>query len=164
MIPAFFYTHTIDGKSYFKVGWNFDNFILWKLWFKTPLWLTKQRSSFIRKINLRCWLPCIRCVFYEARVIKNELGNYDYTKSFVLPIIRAQFSKGITHKELNSIAEILKQIVQLPPLTRHEKRSYPLLIRWFEKNWNTIRPIIPYITLLDSNFIPINHATESLYK
>jgi hypothetical protein len=43
---------------------------------------------------------------------------------------------------------------------RSEKRSFPLMIRWFEQQWSHIEAFLPLVQLLDVNLEEINFARE----
>jgi hypothetical protein len=45
-----------------------------------------------------------------------------------------RFSSGIRHRELMSLALIFGTVCDVPPLTRDNKRSFPLLMKWFDEN------------------------------
>jgi hypothetical protein len=62
---------------------------------------------------------------------------------------------------MNSIALVLCSLIENLPLpTRSEKRSFPLLIHWFELNWAQIEPFLPYVQLRDANLEEINLARQ----
>jgi hypothetical protein len=97
----------------------------------------------------------------EANIIATELSGFDYQHSPVWVSIRQQFSSGVRQKELVSIATVLCSLVEtIPLLTRSEKRSYPLLVRWFEQNWAEIEPFFALIHLHDEEMEPINFERE----
>jgi hypothetical protein len=94
-------------------------------------------------------------------IIAEELANYNYKASPIWMLVRQQFSSGVRQRELTSIACILCSLIEtLPLLTRSEKRSYPLLIRWFERYWSEIEPFLPLIQLCDANKEVINFERE----
>jgi hypothetical protein len=62
---------------------------------------------------------------------------------------------------MNSIALVLCSLIEkLTVPTRSEKRSFPLLIRWFELNWARIEPFLPLVQLRDANFEAINFTRQ----
>jgi hypothetical protein len=99
----------------------------------------------------------------EAQLIACELGTYNYETSPFWHVLRNQFSSGVRQRELSSVATVLCSLIETFPLpTRSEKRSFPLLIRWFEQNWTEIAPFLPLINLCTESFEVINFARERL--
>ena len=78
----------------------------------------------------------------------------------VWEILQKKFSTGVTFAELLSIAEVIQTVVKVPPPNRDQKRKLTCLVKWYAKNFNVIRPILDYITLLDSDCQEINGVTE----
>jgi hypothetical protein len=80
------------------------------------------------------------------------LVHYNYADSPTWVLIRQQFSSGVRQRELVSVDHVLCSLAPtLPLLTRSERRSYPLLLRWFEQNWSQIAPYFSGIHLRDSD-------------
>ncbi|OHT10195.1 hypothetical protein TRFO_20568 [Tritrichomonas foetus] len=96
----------------------------------------------------------------EASNIQKLLGNFDYNNSRAWKEIKILFSSGIRHTELISIATVLISIYNLPKVSRPHRRSFPLLVKWFDDNWEKIQPIISKISLLDKERVPINSQRE----
>jgi hypothetical protein len=77
--------------------------------------------------------------------------------------VRQQFSSGVRQRELLSVANVLCTIIETLPLpTRSEKRSYPLLLRWFEVHWALIEPWLPLFSLRDEHGKIINFERERM--
>lgn len=102
----------------------------------------------------------------EGRIIEKELQDFDFNNCVAWKALRTQFSSGIRHPELLSIAAILSKNYELPEVPRSGKRSFKCLIKWFNDNWEKISGIIQYVTLLDEKEIPICGQREyvELYK
>ena len=100
----------------------------------------------------------------EAKIISEEIGDFDYRKCPVWLDLLKHFSPGVTRNELHSIAIVLVSLLDLPLLTRSENRSFPLMIRWFAKNWSKIEPVLPSIHLLDNSMNTINIYSKAYYK
>ena len=96
----------------------------------------------------------------EASYIKKVLKNFDYKTSIVWKKIQQLFSTGVRHTELISVAQILIQISGAPEVSRSCHRSFPVLIKWFDDNWDKIEPFIHHISLLDENMNTINITRE----
>ncbi|EAY05209.1 hypothetical protein TVAG_473880 [Trichomonas vaginalis G3] len=102
----------------------------------------------------------------EGRIIANILKDFDFKNCKAWISLSSQFSSGIRHPELLSIAYVLIRALELPDITRSEKRSFPCLVKWFNDNWDKISGPIQCITLLDDREIPISCQREylELYK
>jgi hypothetical protein len=62
---------------------------------------------------------------------------------------------------MNSIVLVLCSLIDTLPLpTRSEKRSFPLLIRWFELNWAQIEPFLLLVQLRDATLEEINFPRQ----
>jgi hypothetical protein len=97
----------------------------------------------------------------EGLIIATGLADFDYESSPIWQMIRRQFSSGVRHRELLSVASVLCSLVEPLPLpSRTERRSFPLLIRWFRDNWAAIRPVFPLIHLCDDSRSVINFQRE----
>lgn len=98
----------------------------------------------------------------EAKAIKDELGNFNLYNSDAYKTIIKNFGHSIRFSELlgiiNSINIILKIKYKtvLPEVTRNEKRSFQLLIKYVERNKELIYPYFQYISLGNSNFQKIS--------
>lgn len=96
----------------------------------------------------------------EATYIKKILKNFDYESSNTWKKIQELFSTGIRHSELISIAEILIYLFGVPNISRSCHRSFPVLIKWFDDNWEIIEPHIYNISLLDEDKKQINLSRQ----
>ena len=103
-------------------------------------------------------------VFSEASTIAKCLGDYVYQSSKVWGELKRKFSPAVTHHELISVARIIASIIPINPISRNEKRSFPILIRWYETNWTAIQTVIGSIQLLDKHMIPINMEMQKAMK
>jgi hypothetical protein len=97
----------------------------------------------------------------EAKHIADVLDMFNWKNSRAWVFIANQFGTGVRHKELCSIARVLIKCFQLPGISRNEYRSCPVLIKWFEKNWESIEPILPLIQLLDVEQRPIDSVRQT---
>jgi hypothetical protein len=95
----------------------------------------------------------------EAKRIQEALGGFDWRNSCVLQVLHQMFSSGVTHAELISIAELLCQFTSVS-LHRCERRSTPLLIKWYHDNWATIFPHLSVMNLRDEHSCPITGYRE----
>lgn len=101
---------------------------------------------------------------HEAKMIKEEIGDFNAFESMAYKEVTKHFGKSIRLSEiigiLNSIQTylLLKKNKSLPPITRNEKRSFPLLMKYIERNYEGIFPYFQYISLCNSSFqkIPLD--------
>jgi hypothetical protein len=97
----------------------------------------------------------------EAQIIASQLSGFDYQRSPVWQRLQLQFSSGVRHRELETVALILCSLNnQLPVPTRSERRSFALMIRWFETYWAKLEPILPLVALRDEFDEVINLKRE----
>lgn len=96
----------------------------------------------------------------EASYIKKVLSDFDYKSSLTWKKIQHMFSTGIRHTELLSVAEVLVHLTGAPNISRSCHRSFPVLIKWFDDNWEILEPIIYRISLLDENKNKIDFSRE----
>lgn len=96
----------------------------------------------------------------ERMIVEKEMKGFDYKKSAAWSAIQSQFSSGIRHPELLSIAYLLERMVKLPTVSRTCKRSFVCLIKWFSDNWSEISKYIGRITLLDDHESAISGQRE----
>ena len=89
--------------------------------------------------------------------------DFSYSKTVQWQVLQQRFTTGLTIKELTSIAVIIREVcpeLPLKKMKRETKRNLTLLVQWFIENWNSISPILPYITLYDDNGNEINSSAE----
>lgn len=96
----------------------------------------------------------------EASYIEKMLKDFDYKSSVTWKKIQNLFSTGIRHTELISIAQVLMHISDVPKISRSCHRSFPVLIKWFDDNWDKIESYIYNISLLDENKNKIDFSRE----
>lgn len=106
---------------------------------------------------------CVSENVSQSEKINQRLNGFDASQSEVMKVLNFQFSTGVTHRELLSIARIICTMTQLK-LDRLATRDRRVLIKWFDENWYSISMIIPKIQLLDNNELPINLDREIIEK
>lgn len=100
----------------------------------------------------------------EAKSIKDELGDFNVYQSDAYIKVVKQFGHSIRFSELLGIINSIQIFLQmkenktLPHVSRNEKRSFQLLIKYIETNKELIFPYLPYISLCNSSFqkIPLD--------
>jgi hypothetical protein len=90
------------------------------------------------------------------------LVDFDYQSSEAWRALTQHFSSGIRHKELISIAFLITEWFHVPKIPRDARRSYPMLVKWFQDNWATIQPILPLINIRDDENCVIDSSRESV--
>jgi hypothetical protein len=94
----------------------------------------------------------------EGRIVKTRLAKFDIKKSWAWETLREKFGVFV-HRELVSIATIilahlrseLPDNSELPKLDRSAKRSFGVMIKWFEENRAVIEPMLSRISLLGTD-------------
>lgn len=98
----------------------------------------------------------------ESIAIKKELGDFDAFSSESFKYIIKKYGRSIRFTELLGIINSIQIYLQykndatLPQLSRNEKRSFPLLIKYIEGNKEIIFPYLQFISLCDSSFQKID--------
>lgn len=96
----------------------------------------------------------------ERLIVERQVDGFDPENTIAWKTIQLKFSTGIRHPELLSIAYILEKIGHLPKITRTCRRSYVVLIKWFNENWTEIEPLLNRIQLLDENEMVISGSRQ----
>ena len=86
----------------------------------------------------------------EAQRVNARLAGFDIEKSEAWKTIQRQFTVGVTHTELKSIAQILCDQLSIK-LDRDASRDNRVLVKWFDENWEKIKPILHTIHLRDDH-------------
>ena len=86
----------------------------------------------------------------EKERIANRLGNFNPKDTPVWREITQRFGSSIKQPELLSIATVLAQNANIK-LDRDAKRRKSVLVKWFEENWQIIRPYLDYVVLEESH-------------
>jgi hypothetical protein len=85
----------------------------------------------------------------EAQRVVARLAGFDLEKSRAWKAITDQFTIGVTHAELKSIAQVVCTQTNLR-LDRDATRDNRVLIKWFDENWDAISPFMPTLHLRDN--------------
>lgn len=100
----------------------------------------------------------------EAKVVREQIGDFDVVQSSAYKKVTQKFGRSIRLTEILGILNSIQNYMQikhnstLPQISRNEKRSFPLLIKYIESNKDLIFPYLDYISLCDSTFqkIPLD--------
>lgn len=92
----------------------------------------------------------------EATMVRDEIGDFDITSSKAMTILKTKFGNSLRTTELKgiiySITDYLEQKkVYLPKLTRNAKRSFLLLVKYVDDNFEIFKDILPHVTLCDED-------------
>jgi hypothetical protein len=74
--------------------------------------------------------------------------------------ITRKFSVGIRHRELCSVAYLVGHCCGINRIPRDARRSFPVLIKWFQDNWDRIQTVWETLGLLDVDGEPINYERQ----
>jgi hypothetical protein len=96
----------------------------------------------------------------EGRHIAQLLKDFDYQRSDVWRSITRKFSTGIRHRELCSVAHLVGRCCGIDGVPRDARRSFPVLIKWFQDNWDRIQSVWETLGLLDGDGQPINYERQ----
>jgi hypothetical protein len=96
----------------------------------------------------------------ERQRIAVIVRSFNYEGSSARRSIIDKFSTGIRHRELCSVAILISQFFGVSKIPRDARRSFPVLIKWFEDHWATIEPIWSCVSLLDESEVVIDRARE----
>jgi hypothetical protein len=96
----------------------------------------------------------------EGQRIAVILRSFNYEDSLARQSIREKFSTGIGHRELCSVAILISQFFGVSKIPRDARRSFPVLIKWFDDHWAMIEPIWSCVSLLDESEVVIDYARE----
>lgn len=100
----------------------------------------------------------------EAKMIKEKIGDFEVYKSTAYKKVTQHFGRSVRLSEIlgiiNSIQIILqtKKNISLQRISRNEKRSFPLLMKYIERNGEFIYPFFQHMSLCNSSFqkIPLD--------
>jgi hypothetical protein len=96
----------------------------------------------------------------EKSHISEILRTFDFESCEAWQAITHRFSTGIRHRELCSIALVIVRYFGVTKISRDARRSFPVLIKWFQDNWSEINPLIATMNLLDENEEVIDYDRE----
>jgi hypothetical protein len=95
----------------------------------------------------------------EARRVAERLEGFDLENSEAWLGIVDQFTIGVRHFELKSVADLVCKLTGLR-LDRDAQRDNRVLVKWFQENWAVIQPHLVTIHLRDEGeqMIGSDHA------
>lgn len=86
----------------------------------------------------------------EKKRISARMSNFQPKECKAWKEITQKFGTNIKQQELLSIANVLSTSAKLK-LDRDAKRRKTVLIKWFDENWDAIKPYLPYVVLENAN-------------
>ena len=95
---------------------------------------------------------------------RNQNGSLAYNPFGLMLAVLDHYYPGATLRELASILEVLNHITDgaVPAAKRDDRRNCQGILRIFCKNFATIEPYLPFVTLRDANDKPITACRRAL--
>lgn len=106
----------------------------------------------------------------EARAVQMEIGDFDYLNSRGYAAIMYYFGTTLKLRELKGILMSAKTFVDkkygkiLPEISRNTKRSYPLMIKYIDDNFDRIVPVFPNMQILDGSQKQLSFADAGVHR
>ena len=97
----------------------------------------------------------------EALAVKQDLDGFEFKHSVAYSIITQKFGKRLHLAELKGLITITRgylmetRQVELPPLSRNAKRSFPLLVKYVQDHADYMIPALQRIMLFDEMMRPV---------
>ncbi|MDR0753529.1 MAG: hypothetical protein LBE95_02600 [Holosporaceae bacterium] len=96
-------------------------------------------------ISVRCGLGYFDD--FQSQVVRDELGDFYYRESQAFEAIMSYFG-ALSMNQLLSVLELIAYTMEAPELTRREKRSFPLMVKYVQDNYDNIVPLFKEIELI----------------
>lgn len=84
----------------------------------------------------------------ECKKIKSILSDFNPVNSTAYIKLTERYGNNLKQTECQKIAEVLSLKLNIS-LDRDSRRRYPMLLKWFNDNWEQIEPNLKYITLTE---------------
>ncbi|KAK8835628.1 hypothetical protein M9Y10_042344 [Tritrichomonas musculus] len=84
----------------------------------------------------------------ECKKIKSILSDFNPVNSTAYIKLTERYGDNLKQTECQKIAEVLSLKLNIS-LDRDSRRRYPMLLKWFNDNWEQIEPNLKYITLTE---------------
>lgn len=78
--------------------------------------------------------------------VSQLVQEFNVNKSNAWIYLRSNYGEKITHSDLIRIAKIVSSYTGIK-VSRDAKRRKLVLLKWFDENWLTIKPILKMVTL-----------------
>ena len=91
----------------------------------------------------------------EAKRISSQIGTFNYQKSRAYELVTRYFGQALRAFELRGLINAITMHCQqqgrpLEPLSRSYRRSYVLMLKYIEENFDVFKTILPNVQLRDS--------------
>jgi hypothetical protein len=96
----------------------------------------------------------------QGRHIAKILQTFDFRASHAWNAITNTFGSGIRHRELVSVAIVIAAHFGVARVSRDAQRSYPVLVKWFDDNWEAVGPVLHRVSLRDNEDRVIDRDRE----
>ena len=80
--------------------------------------------------------------------LKIRLDGFHYRETEAWSYLTNRFGSQVKLQELVSVAVLMGQVCYLR-VDRDAKRSKAVIIKWFEENWDVVRPFLDYVVLAE---------------
>ena len=80
--------------------------------------------------------------------LKMRLDGFHYRETEAWSYLTNRFGPQVKLQELVSVAVLMGQVCYLR-VDRDAKRSKAVIIKWFEENWDVVRPFLDYVVLAE---------------
>jgi hypothetical protein len=97
----------------------------------------------------------------ERAQVLGILNGFDHENCRAWSALRKLFGSGVRHKEWSSFAMVIAHHLNIPMPSRATRRSFPVLLLWFEENWEVVKPHISMFRFLDEDENPIDNDREA---
>jgi hypothetical protein len=95
---------------------------------------------------------------HDAQRVQNRLSGFDAENCSTIQELRTRYGPGVVNHELKRIAKVLCHVIPNLRVDRDASRDGRVLIKWYDENWDRIRPELDNIQLLDDNEQPLDPA------
>ena len=92
----------------------------------------------------------------EAKRITHQIGDFNYQQSKAYELVTRCFGHALRAAELRGLINAIIKHCQdygtpLPPFTRSYRRSYVLMLKYIQENYDVFEMILPNVKLLDES-------------
>jgi hypothetical protein len=97
----------------------------------------------------------------EAKSVRRDLEEFELGTSPAYHAVKVAFGTNVRLRELKGIMSVVRAWWQskdgtyLPQLSRNQKRSFPLLIKYIDHHYDKIVPLFQHAILLDEQRVPL---------
>lgn len=82
----------------------------------------------------------------ELLRVNQMVKGFNANRSIAWIYLRSNYGDKITHNELIRIAKIVSTYTGIK-VSRDAKRRKVVLLKWFDENWQTIKPVLTMVSI-----------------